>query len=168
MLHEVFLAWTCFLSVITIVLLSTYLVRLVAAFVRRRSFGRAHFLVQASEKRRWMVLPICYILAVSTLIYNWPLQMRFRASQAALEGEAKRLLNASSGRVSANRWIKCDRFFGLYHIDAVLVSYSGRGVYFATYEDGLLGTGGFDYSENGAVWHDVGLPPGWGVFRMDP
>jgi hypothetical protein len=168
MLSERWLLWVCVLYPLTAFLVGAYLIRAFAVFSQRKLGDHGLPGAKRGTWRRWLVLPPCCVLALSAALSNWPLEVRFRMSQTALEAEVAQLLARGTTTTGPATPLTYPRFVGLYHIASVQVLANERVVYFATYDDFLLGTEGFEYSETGHRYEDVGLPPGWSVYRMDP
>lgn len=145
-------------------LMAIYGVRAVATYLDRLRAEHDRAEQSRTKTWRWLVTPVCLGLVISAFVGNWPLHLRFAASQAALEAEAKRLLARTPANANLVRDTRYDRFIGLYLVDFVRVNQKRRTVYFFT-DPGLIDPVGFVCGPQGAAAVDVGLPKGWFVYE---
>jgi len=155
-----------FLSLIVIggaaaIALPPYAVRAAAA-VLGRIFPPSGERTRAPGRWRWLITPVGVALVASALLTRWPLHVRFAASRAALEAEARRLL-AAAGPTAAARptggSFQYGGSVGWYYVSDVRVDPGVPCVYFFT-DPMLIESWGFVYNPRGAAGIDIGLPKG--------
>jgi rRNA maturation protein Nop10 len=108
---------------------------------------------------RWVVTPVCVVLASSMWFDNWPLRLRFALSRDAFEQQV-RLLRAKR---PTGRRVRYDCFVGLYYVEFAVVHRRKGRVFFRVPPE-FLGTSGFVYSPEEPYGWDEGLPAGWYVY----
>jgi hypothetical protein len=108
---------------------------------------------------RWLILPVCVLLVVSSWIYPWPLILRFSLSRSAFESAlaAYQVGAFTGGQV------------GLYHVTGVYTPNPNRpkSVWFQT-GSSIFDPVGFEYDSNpGHVITDVSIQvaPNWYTYE---
>lgn len=115
----------------------------------------------------WVIPPVCAGLCVWVLVQNWPLQWRFRASQAAFQAEVVRLAALPPHNPEAPQYdlVGSKKWLGLYRVHHALIRRDPNGVAqridFCT-GGFLFGAWGFEYDCTApTVVAEPQLPPGW-------
>ncbi|UCG34501.1 MAG: hypothetical protein JSU68_07630 [Phycisphaerales bacterium] len=136
-------------------LVVVYAVRLVAVL---RDAGRAEGTLEDEQRTRslrWVVLPLCVLLILSSLLYSWPLMVRFHLNRPAFEAAVKEF---EAGEFTAGQWV------GLYHVNRATRRFPAERPKMVFFETGssLTYPFGFEYDPN------PGHPPGRSVIRVAP
>ncbi len=140
--------------------IAMYLVRFTASL---REALRATAPPQSRKHRwRWMVMPLCVLLPVSSFLYPWPLMLRFRLSQEAFDTAVK---DYRAGSFTRRRWV------GLYYVKGAYTTARGSQstmVCFATEQNASGGDIGLEYDPlpgHAMDPKDVEVAPSWYTFE---
>jgi hypothetical protein len=152
-------AWTWVLTFASVpfwlVLVAFYVVRLVAVLrhaVRAQGHPQDE---QRTRSLRWVVLPLCVLLILSSFLYPWPLRVRFNLSRPAFDALLK---GYEAGEFAPGQSV------GLYYVYGAFERYPYErpgAVAFQTWSG---------FSENAGVVYDPnpGHPTGRGTVRVTP
>jgi hypothetical protein len=99
---------------------------------------------------RWLITPLCVGMIGAAVLTDWPVRVRFRLSQPALE----RVVKAGGGNSNGAQWI------GLYHVK--VWREPGGVVRFVTHD--FFEPVGFVYYPNGTQYR-IALAPCWSVWE---
>ena len=150
---------TCVVAFVAVplwlVLVAFYVVRLLAVL---RDAGRARCDPddeQRTRSLRWVVLPLCVLLILSSFLYPWPLMVRFNLSRSAFDALLK---DYEAGEFTAGQSV------GLYYVHGAFEGYPYErpgAVAFQTWS-GFSENAGFVYDPN------PGHPTDRGTVRVAP
>lgn len=117
-------------------------VRRSTAFISDRARATRDEQPRRTSRLRWIVAPVCVLLVLSTIVWPWPLMLRFRLSHKAFEDV---LADYNSGR-------PVPRSVGLYRVRTVTIRDPANRPNAVSFETGhsLFDPVGFEYDPHSA------------------